>query len=153
MLNLKNKKRGDIMKTRLVLLFIMAFVVSSCAAVPKVHKTACDPGPKGNPREIPVPIVFTPNEITRPDKNAIDCARPGDVIRYMLNGPPDISVSVDSDDEAAPWLKGNGKIFPREREGWFYVLVPVGAEEGDFKYEITAGSVVLDPVVRVRHAY
>ena len=141
------------MNTRLMLLVVATLIVASCAVAPRDHKSSCNPGPKGNPKEIPIPIVFTPSEITRPDKDRMDCARPGDVIRFMLNGPPDITVSVDSDDEAAPWLKGSGKVFPRERDGWFYVVVPVGAEVGDFKYEITAGSAGLDPVVRVRHAY
>lgn len=148
-----NNTGGYAMKTRLMLLLIATLIFASCTVAPTVHRSSCSPGPKGNPKEIPIPIVFTPSGITRPDKDRIDCARPGDVIRYMLNGPPDITVSVDSDDDAAPWLKGSGKIFPREREGWFYVLVPVGAEEGDFKYEITAGTAVLDPEVRVRESY
>jgi len=141
------------MTTRSMLLVIATLIVASCTVAPTVHKSSCNPGPKGNPKEIPIPIVFTPGDIMRPDKDRMDCARPGDVIRFMLNGPPDITVSVESDDTAAPWLSGSGKVFPREKDGWFYVVVPVEAEQGDFKYEITAGSAVLDPVVRVRHAY
>ena len=145
--------RGNIMKTRLMLLPIATLIVASCTVAPAVHKSSCNPGPKGSPKEIPIPIVFTPSEITRPDKDRIDCARPGDLIRFMLNGPPDITVSVEGDVAVAPWLGGSGKIFPGDREGWFYVLVPLGTEDGDFKYEIKAGSAVLDPEVRVRQSY
>ena len=136
------------MNKGLAFLLISALVVASCAAGPGVHKTSCDPWPTGNPKEIPIPIVFTPNKIVDPYTS---CARPGDVLRFMLNGRPDVVVSVDSDDINAPWLKGSGKIFTGAKEGWFWVSVPLDAEEGEFKYTIKAGTIELDPAVRVRH--
>lgn len=154
MLNPKKNKEGNIMKTRLTLLFIATLIVTSCTAVPTIHKTSCDPGPKGNPKEIPIPIVYTSSEITKPKKTTMNCVRPGDVIRFMLNGRPGVEVSVDSDDTAAPWLKGRGKILPRNSEGWFWVSIPLEATDGDFKYTIKAtGLPDLDPIVRVRHSY
>lgn len=138
------------MKLRLTFVLLTAFVVASCASGPAVHKTTCDPGPRGNPKEIPIPIVFTPNKIDDP---RTACARPGDVLRFMLNGRPDVVVKIYSDDPDAPWLRGSGKIFPGGKEGWFWVSIPLDAEEGEFKYTITAGTIVLDPAVRIRHEY
>ncbi len=76
----------------------------------------------------------------------------------MLKGKPNILVSVESSEPGGEWLKGSGKIFGKDKEGVFWVPVPLTAlppetEMKEFKYDITAGPIVLDPVVRVRHSY
>ena len=143
------------MNTRMIVLVVFALAASACSTVGKQHRTECTPGPNGPPKEIPITIVFTPKEIIDPQTR---CARPGDVLRFQLKGKPNILVSVDSSDPGGEWLKGSGKIYDNHKKGVFWVSVPLTAlppevEEKDFKYDITAGTIVLDPVVRVRHSY
>lgn len=144
------------MNTRLILSLVFILAVSSCSTVGKRHTSECTPGPQGGPKEIPITIVYTPKAIVDPQTR---CARPGDVLRFQLRGKPDVLVSVESSEPGGEWLKGNGKIYKSDKEGVFWVPVPLTAippetEEKDFKYTIKAtGSPDLDPVVRVRHSY
>ena len=141
------------MNSRLVLLLLAVILSASCTALPTVHKSVCDPGPRGNAKAIRIPVVFTPQEILKPEQSRVDCARPGDALVFMLNGRPDVEVSIESDDVDAPWLNGTGKIFTGNDKGWLWISVPADAKEGDFKYTVKAGTIVLDPAVRVRDSY
>ena len=141
------------MNPRFLLLLISAVLVTSCAGVSTTHKSGCSPGPKGPSKEIRIPLVFTPQEITKPAKTRQDCARPGDVLVFMLNGRPGVDVEVKSDDVDAPWFEGSNKIYPGNDKGRLWITIPLSAKEGDFKYTVTAGAAVLDPAVRVRHSY
>lgn len=149
----ENNERCNAMNPRPVLLLILMILLTSCTAMPTAHKSLCDPGPRGNAKAIRIPVVFTPQEILKPEQSRVDCARPGDALVFMLNGRPDVEVSVTSDDADATWLNGSGKIFPGREDGWLWITVPASAKEGEFKYTIKAGSIVLDPAVRVRHSY
>ena len=143
------------MIARAMLVTIVGLVLGACA--PQLtFQNVCSPGPQGPPRLIPVNIIYTPDKIVDP---GMKCARPGDVLWFRLNGKPDKDASVEGKTANDIWIQGSGKIFPRQREGWFFVPVPVdvipdNVEEEDFGYTIRVdGSPDLDPEVRIRHNY
>lgn len=144
------------MNIRLMLSLFLALVVSSCTTVGTIHRSECNPGPHGLPREIPITIVYTPNGIVDPGTR---CARPGDVLKFKLRGKPGVFVSVESSETGGEWLRGRGKMPEKAKEGVFWVPVPLTAippesAGKDFKYTIKAtGLDDLDPVVRVKHTY
>lgn len=136
------------MSIRPVLSLISVFAMCGCASV-----ASEGPGPDecttGGPRApkikvvninyMPDPMVVAPNSV---------CARPGDVLRFKLNGKPSEDVKVQSKVSGVVWLDGGGK------NGSFYIVIPwnMNAEtEQVFKYKVVYGTKVLDPEVRVKN--
>ena len=86
------------------------------------------------------------------------CARPGDVLKFQLNGSPKTLVTVEGKGVGDEWVSGGGN------NDSFFVVVPFDflpsaesypeAVKSSF-YTVTAhteeGTKILDPEVRVRH--
>ena len=79
------------------------------------------------------------------------CARPGDLLKFVLTGPPDTLVSVKGNSAGSGWIRGGGGT------RFFYVVVPYDViPKGDkvgtiFSYDVAVGDAGKDPEVRVRH--
>ena len=136
------------MMIRLTVMFLFLMALSACDS-PHLAKS-CPKYPIGSPKVVLINIVYTPNAIISPPRA---CARPGDVLRFMLSGNPNVLVAVKGKTATDSWIKGGGN------NKWFYVIVPhnlltdPGAEK-TYNYKIsTVGSPDLDPEVRIRSLY
>jgi hypothetical protein len=88
------------------------------------------------------------------------CVRPGDVLKFQLNGHPDTEVSVEGKTISSAWISGAAK----GKHKAFFVLVPFDllpdsvVDATNFSYYmVTAKSEeetkILDPEVRVKRNY
>ena len=155
------------MLMRPILLVISGAVLGGCMAHAQV------PTDDTHVKESPEDVCLQSNENRPPKIQVVNinyegpeikvsppmvCARPGDVLKFQLNGSPKTLVTVEGKGVGDEWVSGGGN------HQVFFVVVPFDflpsaesypeAVKSSF-YTVTAytedGTKILDPEVRVRH--
>ena len=150
------------MSGRIFFVFLIIVLLGACAApqeakmygatpLDDADEEACRDLPgKGPPVDRPIVISYKDGSVQNVEPYR-SCARPGDLLKFVLTGPPETLVKVRGKTTDDEWIRGGGN------QRFFYVLVPHDIiEKGDrvgrlFRYEVIVAGNGEDPEVRVRH--
>lgn len=150
------------MMMRLAVIFVSGLLFSGCATSAETQMDMdagldhhnCEEGDRQGPKVKQVNINYmTPDIVVEP---GTICVQPGDVLKFKLNGNPNIEVRVEGKGVGDEWIKGdnNGK------NQAFFVLVPddllpeqVEDPMRSYYYSVIIDGVDHDPEVRVKRNY
>jgi hypothetical protein len=165
MLNVEQqkRKRSEAMKVLIVSVIFASLLLGACQADHKLKayeptpldetdEEACSdlPGAGKPPGTRTITISYRDKSVDGVEPKR-SCARPGDLLKFVLTGPPETLVRVKGNSTGSDWIRGGGNT------RFFYVVVPHDIiRKGDkvgrlFSYDVAVGEAGMDPEVRVRH--
>ena len=150
------------MINRLSLILVSGLLFSGCAtsaetaqgAEDGIDKRNCDEGDTRGPEVKQVIINYmTPDITVNPPRL---CVQPGDVLKFKLNGNPNIMVKVEGKGIGDEWIEGDNS--GKKKAFWVIVpddLLPDTIEDPMrvYYYSIMIGDEDYDPEVRVKNNY
>lgn len=150
------------MLMRLTVIFVSGLLFSGCATSAEtkldphegIDDRNCEEGDNRGPEVKQVNINYmTPDDIVAPKQL---CVQPGDVIKFKLNGNPNIHVEVKGKGIGDGWIEGDNS----GKKQSFFVLVPddllpEGVEDPlrVYYYSVIVDGEDHDPEVRVKRNY